>query len=1050
MSRSKLMLAMMFFCLTTAAPVLGDQSLILHYTFDESGTTTKDRGTYGNDGTIKNAQFMDEVQGRKGVVRLDGSSHIARGDVAPAPFDGDITIEMWVRSNDPQAHKLQHDNGELIKWGSALRWYGPRSPLIAYSRGQSTMRTYLDKEGDLLREQWSHLALVIEYPRIRLYRDGVLFCNKYMPMPGITQGGQTKPIVIGQNCKLDLDELRIYRRALSEAEITAHAHGKVSTPTSSAELFVEPQWYEDAVALRLSCKGSDYRDHMAQLTLWQNDGQEAVAPQTIALAPVHDGSDRYVATATFPIANLEGKSLDAVAHLLGSDGRPTETLYQHAFLKKPKWVHNGEGYYDGVLPPWTPLEVIQGQGSVEVGIWGRRYVFGPNLLPQQIVTKDEQVLAAPITLTGKADGQELAWSEASVKLKKASKTVASLEQIGRNDRATLKINTSIEYDGYAIFDCQFEARRDMTLERLTVEIPLQTRFAKLCFGSNVYTQQTDPYIPMSKLHMGAVDKDLSFRFSPSVWLGDQERGLTWQAESNEDWRYANPERALEVLPRGKTTYFRAHLINVPTKLIAGQTLRYQFALLATPVKPLLRDSWDLRIVRSDPYTDDMTNPDLNLPDRWISLNHTKKDRIFSLRVDELNLMEGGPGRIPALQFYRQAGIRHLWINASDNWPWPLPFEKQYSSRLRRLINAAHAHDLKIYSYLIHERMPTNVPEFDLNGYHMVNQPIKPYKGTVGFCPKSLAVQDAIVYNFARRLDEYGDDGVYLDGTAVHMKSCKNLAHGCGYHARHGAVHITGAVPFDQTDRGTGDAKGPIHPTYSVFTGRKFLRRIYTVVKQRRPEGVIDIHSWYYNPGGLAYGDMLWTGEQWYHLRGKGVDYVADELTLDMFQTAFTGAQIGIACETLPYRLIGKDKSNSQVAATSLLHDIPVRVRVQDTAYFDIMSTLWKVRDRFGIKEAQKLFYWDNADYVQVHPDKCYATLFKHPSNGVLAFVSNLRRDAQAVNVRFNLDQLDLAGKNLDVIDVLSGEPITMTTDGQLTVPLESERGSYVWLQPAGH
>jgi len=38
---------------------------------------------------------------------------------------------------------------------------------------------------------------------------------------------------------------------------------------------------------------------------------------------------------------------------------------------------------------------------------------------------------------------------------------------------------------------------------------------------------------------------------------------------------------------------------------------------------------------------------------------------------------------------------------------------------------------------------------------------------------------------------------------------------------------------------------------------------------------------------------------------------------------------------------------------------------------------------------EKLFYWKNRDYVRVSPEKCYATLLKHPENGVLAFISNL-------------------------------------------------------------
>ena len=209
------------------------------------------------------------------------------------------------------------------------------------------------------------------------------------------------------------------------------------------------------------------------------------------------------------------------------------------------------------------------------------------------------------------------------------------------------------------------------------------------------------------------------------------------------------------------------------------------------------------------------------------------------------------------------------------------------------------------------------------------------------------------------------------------------------------------------------------------------------------------HYTSYNVSALAYADMLWTGEQWFHLRGTGAKdgYVAAELTLDMFRTTFMGYQFGVAAETIPYRLLTRGQKSSQVAATSFLHDIPVRIRTQDTAYFDIMSRLWKIRDQFGAKEAQKLFYWNNQQYVTVTPEKCYALLLKHPTNGVLAFISNLRRDAQTVTVEFNLNKLGLRGKTLDVFNALTDEPVAMSSDGKISVPLGSEEWIYVWLRP---
>ena len=1045
MSGVKLMIAVACVCplATAAGAAVDDEGLVVRYTFDEdTGAVTKDLSRYGNDGRIVKAQHMAEVNGRQGVLRFDGTSSLLyTGDTESQNFGGDLSLEMWVRVNDPEKRV-----GTIFAWGRKLILHGITSPVVEVKNGVDRMRTKLAEGLGGDGSVWAHIALVVESPRVRLYRNGELVRDGYLPIPAVTadRAGKT----IGSRCAIDLDEFRCYRRALTAAEVAAHAAGKETPPGKDIELFVEPHWYDDIVTVRLSCKGYNFAGHQAQMTLLAGDGKEVVAPKTAPLAESFEGSGRYVAKVTFPLASAAGKILDGVARIEAPDGKPVKTVYRHAPLKKPEWVHTKEGYSDEVLPPWTPIEAAaKPDGTVEVGVWGRKHVFGGTLFPQRIETKGADILASAIALKGRAGGKDLVWHNGGVKLSKASKVAASLEQICENDVATLRINTSVEYDGYMIFDCQVKARRDITLDALTFEIPLHTRHATLCFGSNVYPEKKDPQIPMSVLHMGAVSGDLAFRFSPNVWLGDDDRGLTWQAESNEDWHYTDPQKAIEILPRGETTIFRANWVSVPTKLAKGEALHYKFALQATPVKPLLRDAWDLRILRSDPYTGSTGNLDLNLPDRWIALDHAKVDRIYSVKIDELNLMEDGPNRMPALQYYAKTGVRHLWINPHDNWPWPWPTDKPFSRALHRLINTAHAEGLKIYAYLIHERMPTNVPEYDVHGLHMSNLPLSPYESNTAFCAKSKAAQDAIVYNFARRLDVYGDDGVYLDGTGVHMKSCQNTGHGCGYHPRQGSIHIRGAVSFDQAERGSGGKVGPVYPTYTIFADRQFIKRLYTVVKTRRPDGVLDVHSWYYNSGGLAYADVLWTGEQWWHFRGKGVKYVAAELTLDVFRTAFTGRQFGVAAETLPYRLLGDNEKNSQVAATSLLHDIPVRIRSQDTEYFDIMSRLWKVRERFGAKEAEKLFYWNNQQYVTVGPEKCYATLMKHPTNGVLAFVSNLDREARTVKVAFNMNKLGLAGQKLEVFDVLTEKPVALAADGKLSVPLDSESWVYIWLRP---
>jgi len=1014
----------------------GDPALVLHYTFDrDTGETAKDLSAYGNDGKIVKAKYLKEFDGRRGVLRFDGKEsmlHCPNSDSLDFAFDTDMTFEMWVRLNSLAGDSRGMIFGDLNNFGLFLGYWNVLT--LYYSRFNTELGTHESADAPVprstLSDKWAHVAVVAEYPRIRVYKNGELVRDIYMPVPGTRKRYRIAKRIGGWDNRcapIDLDEFRLYRRALTAEEVAAHARGEEVPPAQAHELAVEPYWYEDALVLRLSCKGVDYANHTAEMGLLDGNHKPVVTPQKAALSEAYEGCGRYVATVRFPLAGLEGKSLEAMTRILGPNGTPVKTVYRKALLKKPEWVHTKEGYSDDVVPPWTPVETAQmPDGRLEVRVWGRRYVFGVTPFPQQIETRGARILASPISLKGQADGKPVAWKDSRPELTASSRTAASLRRVSQSGPLTLRVNTKIEYDGYAIFDCEIKARRDLSLENLVLAIPLRTEHAKLCQGIHVYPP--DPKIPMKEHYADAVRGDLSFRFSPSVWLGDDERGLCWQTESDQYWHVAGEQKAIQILPRGKTTIFRANLVDVPTRLAAGDTLRYTFALLATPAKPLLRDAWDLRIVRCEPYGRSLSVPDATIRGK------------------------------PAIQFYREKGIRHLFTTECDLWPYPLPVHERYSRLLHRLNDALHAAGIRHLNYQIHERFATGAPEFDLNGLHMSNRPLRPYSpgphappgtwrpGPVGmdygadsqatmmFCPQSKALQDACVHALARRLDIYGDDGVYLDGTGG-VNICRNTLHGCGYRAEDGSIHAT----------------------WPVFANREFMRRLYIAVKQRKPDGVMDVHQSYDpNPSSLTYADSLWTGEHWWHLRKTGAPggYISGQLSLEMFRTEFTGYQLGVAAETLAYRLGPPMK----VAAISLLHDIPVRPSTPGfdrpgkpvpsrEGYFDLMSKLWKVRDQFGAKQAEKLFYWKNQEYVSVSPEKCYATLFKHPKNGVLAFVTNLRRDPATVTVRFNLEKLGLAGKELDAFNALTKEPVALTPEGRISIPLGSEEWAYVWLRP---
>ena len=289
-----------------------------------------------------------------------------------------------------------------------------------------------------------------------------------------------------------------------------------------------------------------------------------------------------------------------------------------------------------------------------------------------------------------------------------------------------------------------------------------------------------------------------------------------------------------------------------------------------------------------------------------------------------------------------------------------------------------------------------------------------------------------MYSLQQRLEEFNENGVYLDGTVHIGPLCFNEEHGCGYR----------------------DEDGKLHGTYPTFAVRGMMQRLYRVVKDPNPDAIIDVHSSFgYNPSGLAYADVMWTGEQWHHLRYTGTENIADELTLDKLRTEFTGRQLGIAAETLHYRL----RNPMKIAATTLLLDVSPRLSTgaydnaaqSKDSYFVLIPDLWAMRDEFGADDAEKLFYYENEDYVSVSGEEAYATLLKHPSNGTLAVISNRSREAQEITVKFELDELGLEGEPLQVSNPLSEEVVEMDEEGQISVALGSEEWCYVWLKPEG-
>jgi hypothetical protein len=249
--------------------------------------------------------------------------------------------------------------------------------------------------------------------------------------------------------------------------------------------------------------------------------------------------------------------------------------------------------------------------------------------------------------------------------------------------------------------------------------------------------------------------------------------------------------------------------------------------------------------------------------------------------------------------------------------------------------------------------------------------------------------------------------------------CDNPHHGCGYLA----------------------ADGSRRPAYDIFATREFMKRLYVLTRQRKPEGQLNIHnSTVMVTPTLAWGTSTWGGEQIDAIKPPA--RTLDFLPMDAFRTEFMGRQWGVPAEFLVYE--GMPYYSRDVEAYTLLHGVLIRPG-GDPESLARSAALWRLYDSFPFADATMYPYWNNADRLTCAPAGVYATAYERKREGLLAFVSNLG-DAAAPEATVTLNLKAFGWQKIGVTDALSG--VAMPTEaGMARFPLEAWRYRVLRVRP---
>ena len=621
---------------------------------------------------------------------------------------------------------------------------------------------------------------------------------------------------------------------------------------------------------------------------------------------------------------------------------------------------------------------------IRTKVVGRTYEFGSHAaMPTGIQTAGKEILAGPVTVAGRLYGKDIEWKSPSVSLLRQEPGLAVLCGTLETEGVIISMSTKIEYDGLVRFDMAVTpylgnmkgSDKTAGLEQLWVDIPLRPEYASLFTYWPLAGGELKVYEPINS---GPVPADgLTFGFKPFLWLGWEEGGLSWFSESDRGWQPADPARAITVLPVDGHMVLRLHLLDSQPGGWAGHAdswyapnppVTFSFGLQATPVKPVVEDVLAHRIVHVSYYEplDHMRMESHPHPD---GKKGTVLDRIVASGANVVVMHEAWNG------------LQNYWL--SDR-----------ADGVKATVKACHKRGLKIIPYFGYE-MSTLAPEWaEMHDRVLVKHPDGRYEGGWQRYPPQRDYmvcyhsewQEKWLSGIAWMMDEYGFDGLYMDGTIMPW-ACANAAHGCGYQ----------------------QADGVRKSSFPIFALRGMMQRLYGIVTARG--GIITAHqsSCCLTPT-LEYCHTYWDGE---HIGGAFKHDKNGRFPLEVFRAEFMGRNFGIQSEFL--------SGQPEAIAYTLLHNVTVRPGIG--GMLGIVASIWKAFRAFGTSRATWLPYWRNGNAVKTDAPHVYVSAYVR--NGrLLLVVANLAKETPT-DARITLVPVATghSGSFKSARDAVAGKPV---------------------------
>ena len=708
----------------------------------------------------------------------------------------------------------------------------------------------------------------------------------------------------------------------------------------------------------------------------------------IPMPAFEDGRSEVVAG----LPRLAEGAYEVLAELAGGKGVPKESPIKEFLRKVFPWEHNKLGVSDKPMPPFTPLEV---EGNVVRSVLRKHTMNGFGLW-DQVESLGTPLLAGFMYFDAPAEGQHMI-PRATVR--RVSDVSAAGEALWSHVHVSARVLSEFDVDGMMKVTLSIEPKGPMPIERLDLVIPLREEVAKLMHvcGDGLrfnYAGEVPKGEGVVWDSRKASRLEIAGTFIPYIWLGDEERGIAWFADSDEGWVLDDKKPALELIRRKGVVELRVHFINKPGPLPGPRHI--VFGLQATPTKPMMQQpSWRRINSLVGKAPDFLRYHVLGATYYWGGIDHDvfPRDKDTSIYDKFAEIRRTGKEDRPFfenwLRRYGPDGQRdkkwdaHIWSGVHS-------FKSQPDLMIP-YTNARGCGRCDDFTVFQDEWL---VSDYTSRAASPVAYDVDPV----------LSFQDFALWYFEKMLDSGAFDGLYFDN--AFLKANKDIVSGGAYYR----------------DDGT------LQPGCGLWTMRDYLKRAAILCWQKgRPfvnvshmtnTQIVPINTW----AGI---NLDW---EWKY----GDTDAHDRFAEDYVRATSIGLQTG----SRPTALLGlhttKKELQPWVARTCLAWCLVHEIYPAWSYGEPFQSVYKKLYDfGYGTDACRVLRYWEKQP-IRIEGIEAKALVVAKPG-AVAVFLTNTGRDGTC---RLTLDKTLSLKPDAPALDAETGKPIERAGDGGYTFPLK--------------